>query len=117
VEVCLIAEAIGLAGVGASGWFWRKRLAHFFRWIFRWVFEGDEFFSLLETFFNEAAVLWFVFPFLDTLYQNRKAGDAPAPNIFKVMEQSWIVALILFILAIIAKKFAKKQRDRNQQGG
>ncbi|MHB1672614.1 MAG: hypothetical protein ACYCSP_00035 [Acidobacteriaceae bacterium] len=107
MEVRLIAESIELVGVGASGWFWRKRLARFFRWIF----EGDQFFSVLETFFNEAAVLWFVFPFLDTLYRTRKAGDAPAPNIFKVMAQSWIVALILFILAIIAKKFAKKQRD------
>ena len=113
MEVRLIAEIIGLAGVGANGWFWRKRLAR----CFRWFFEGDQFFSLLETFFNEAAVLWFVFPFLDTLYQFRKAGDAPAPNIFKVIEQSWSVALVFFILAVSAKKFAEKQRDRNQEGG
>lgn len=113
MEVRLIAEILWLAEAGVGGWFRRKQLAR----CFRWIFEGDQFFSLLEIFFNEAAVLWFVFPFLDTLYQTRKAGDALAPNIFKVMEQSWSVALILFILAIIARKLAKKQRDRNPQGG
>lgn len=108
----LIAEILGVAAAGIASWFLRKQIARFFRWIF----EGDQFFSLLETFFNEAAVLWFVFPFLDTLYQARK-GDTPAPDILKTVLQSWGVALILFILAIIAKKLAKQQSDRNPQRG
>lgn len=113
MKVRLIAEIIVLAGVGANGWFWRKQLVRYLGWIF----EGDQFFSLLETFLNEAAVLWFVFPFVDTLYPIGRAADTPPPHIFKVIEQTWSVALLFFILAIIAKKLADKQKNRNQERG
>jgi hypothetical protein len=73
-----------------------------------WFFESKETWDVVETFFNEVAVLWFVFPLLDLLYQTKHAGDTNPPNIYMVVGSSWPVSLLFFTMAVFAKKRSEK---------
>jgi hypothetical protein len=111
VKVRLIAEiAVGVSALAAVG-IWRNKVWHFVVRRSIWFLEGDSFFSLLETFFNEAAVLWFVFPVLDTIYRIKRAGETEQqPNILVIVGTSTGAAMVFFIAAVIAKKYAEKRK-------
>lgn len=72
---------------------------------------GISFFKLLETFFNEAAVLWFVFPLLDAIYEEHKNQKGIG---YIGIGVSWLVALMLgtfaAVFAKIAENLEKKER-------
>ena len=54
-----------------------------------------------ETFCNESAVLWFVFPFLDTIYEH-KNHDLP------LLHDAYKVSAMFFIFAVILSHAAGK---------
>lgn len=71
-------------------------------------------YSLAETFFNEAAVLWAVFPLLDAIYDRRKGVNQPS---YRSIAASWGVALILFCVGwwcglIAARKIGEEEEER-----
>jgi hypothetical protein len=73
-----IVELVGTLAFGSVYAIFRKRInkaaSRFGDWFAEFVL-GPEFYKVAEVFFNEAAVLWFVFPLLDNIYQVRKPND------------------------------------------
>lgn len=55
-----------------------------------------------ETFCVEAAVLWFVFPILDSIYDPNKQRIAP------LLKQAYLVAGMFFIFAVILSHAGKE---------
>ena len=53
-----------------------------------------------EQFLVEAAVLWFVFPVLDMIYDHRKISDP-------LLMQAYIAAVIFFIAAVVLSHVGK----------
>ena len=93
----------GIAGVitiGVAGLVYKRWHARINRWVasaLTWIrdFLTDEkTCKVAETFFVEAAVLWFVFPVLDSIYDPTKRGD-PA------LGQAYIFSAICLLFAII----------------
>jgi hypothetical protein len=69
------------------------------RWI--WVFLlHEKACKVAETFLVEAAVLWFVFPVLDSIYDPTKRGNP-------VLWQAYIVSAVCFVGAIIVAHAGK----------
>jgi hypothetical protein len=56
--------------------------------------------KVAETFFLEAAVLWFVFPLLDTIYEHKTLTDP-------VLRQAYIFSLFCFIIAVTLSHIGK----------
>jgi hypothetical protein len=79
----------------------KARIKSLFLAIVDWSIRASEFWELLETFCNEAAVLWFVFPVLDGIYD--RAESKPAPPIRSILV-SFGVAFWFFIAAVYCKK-------------
>src|ERR1700733_5090650 len=96
----LIAGIVLLAMV-LGGWLCRRQLRSFLRWVTYHSIETSEMWGLAETFWNEAAVLWFVFPLLNTLYE--RAKDKPPPST-KAVLGSFAVAIVFFSVALFCKK-------------
>lgn len=71
-------------------------------------FGTKEFYALLETFFNEAAVLWFVFPLIDAIYKIKSSTDTQSPSIVRIVATSWSAAGAFFYLAVNAKRNAER---------
>jgi hypothetical protein len=105
VKVRLIAEIAGVAIMGGAGWLCRRKL----RKHANWLLEGGAVNSLLETFFNEAAVLWFVFPVVDALYRAKKPGEVEV-NILWITVTSWLAAGVFFYFAVLSKRFAARRK-------
>jgi len=77
----------------------------------KWSIGSSEFWSLAETFWNEVAVLWFVFPVLDDLY-DRARNQSPLS--VKSILGSFGVAFICFLLAFYCKKKEMKLREKEK---
>lgn len=60
---------------------------------------GPKFCKVAETFCNEVAVLWFVFPLLDTLYQHGNIKDP-------LIREGFAVSSIFFIFAVVLSHIA-----------
>lgn len=58
---------------------------------------------VVETFFIEAAVLWFVFPLLDTLYDHGALSG-------RQLHGSFVVAGAFFIFALVIAHIAKDEK-------
>ena len=58
--------------------------------------------KVAETFFLEAAVLWFVFPLLDSMYGPQKLSDP-------LLRQSYFAAGLFFFFAIILSHAGKEE--------
>ena len=54
-----------------------------------------------ETFLNEAAVLWFVFPILDEIYQHKKLTDP-------ILRQANLAAAVFFLGAVALSHIGKE---------
>jgi hypothetical protein len=108
----LIVESAGalLAGSAILGamWKWRMRTIAALRYAYAGV--GHQAFTLLETFFNEAAVLWFVFPVLDALYPKDQGTHMRMAN---VLLTSWVGAFAFFCLAVFFKKLADMSKPKD----
>lgn len=54
-----------------------------------------------ETFFIESAVLWFVFPTLDVIYEHKSVTDP-------TLRQAYLAAIIFFVAAIVLSHVGKE---------
>jgi hypothetical protein len=112
VKIRFIVESLGaaLAGFGVLGAVlkWRVRVLAALRYAYAGI--GHQAFTLLETFFNEAAVLWFVFPILDALFPKDQGQHM---GMQKVLIISWSGAFALFCLAVVFKKLADISKPKD----
>lgn len=106
----LIVGAATLPIVGIAYAIWRKKINQKATRLWNVVsdgFVGKSFFSVMEVFCNEVAVLWFVFPLLDSLYESR-IPNAPGPSISGIL-LSFVLAGFFFVLATYFAKLAEKE--------
>jgi len=87
---------------------WRARvnrgLAMFGDWV--WGFVTDEkTCRVAETFCNEVAVLWFVFPLLDNLYDPNKRLSDPT------LHGTFLIAGMFFLFAVVISHIAKGGKE------
>lgn len=99
----LLAVVIGLVVTGLvyKSWFARINLwaASAWKWVLGFLTD-EKTCRVAATFFVEAAVLWFVFPVLDSIYDPTKRGD-PA------LGQAYIFSAICFLCAVILSHAGK----------
>jgi len=113
----LIGETLLILSEGAIiAWFYRNEIRDRGRNLkaaAKRVLGQSTFFALRETFFNESAVLWFVFPLLDAIYTARRPEEK-LPSTSSILG-SFAVALFLFIVGlksgIVAKKKFQEERE------
>ena len=82
---------------------WRARINSWVVSASQWVYgfaTDEKTCKVAETFFVEAAVLWFVFPILDSIYDPAKRGD-PA------LGQAYLFSAICFVCAVILSHAGK----------
>ena len=107
VDIRWIVVPVGLIVVAlAYGRWWRRinhGLAAAARWLFRFLLDSKTC-SVAETFCNEVAVLWFVFPLLDTLYDHKHLNDP-------FLRQSFWVSGLFFLFAIALSHIAGKDKE------
>ena len=84
-----------------GGWFWRLRLKSYAKRFYKWSLGSSAFWGLAETFWNEAAVLWFVFPVLDSVYEKSNNGPSPSAKLILV---SFVLAGVFFFAAVYSEK-------------
>lgn len=111
----LILGAVGLLSIGIVGWFGRFKFKKYAKAFYSWSAGTSEFWGRAETFLNETAVLWFVFPTLDTLYE--RSNDRPSPTVTAVLV-SYAVALFAFFAAVYSeKKRVELEKREEKEGG
>jgi hypothetical protein len=71
-----------------------------FRWLWKIAFDKKTC-KLAEEFCLEAAVLWFVFPLLDSIYDPTKRGTP-------VLMQGYVLAVAFFLFAVILAHVGKE---------
>ena len=83
--------------------------------IYKWSLGSSVFWGRAETFWNESAVLWFVFPLLDGIYD--RARDKPSPTVRSILA-SWVFAALFFHAAVYSEKRKMKleQLERLEKG-
>ena len=96
--------------LGAKGL--RDKLRNFAKAIYNWSLGSSVFWGRAETFWNESAVLWFVFPLLDGIYD--RARDKPPPT-FESIIVSWLFAALFFNAAVYSEK-RKIKLERLEKG-
>lgn len=62
------------------------------KWLFKIALDHKTC-KVAETFFTEAAVLWFVFPILDIIYEHREMSDPK-------LRQAYIASIVCFLAAV-----------------
>src|ERR1700723_3240010 len=82
---------------------WRARINIAFvaagHWIAR-IVKDPKTYRVAETFCNEVAVLWFVFPLLDAIYDPNRAGKP-------ILLPAFLVAGLFFVFAVVLSHAAK----------
>jgi hypothetical protein len=79
-------------------------------------FGTSDFWSIAETFWNEAAVLWFVFPLLDSIYNHAQGQPRPSN---RAIYGSFGAAAAFFMVAVFCKqieKFVVKRKPTTEGG-
>lgn len=83
---------------------WRLRINSWIvevaKWLGRFAMDHKTC-KVAETFFTEAAVLWFVFPILDIIYEHRQMSD---PS----LRQAYIAAIVCFVAAVALSHMGKE---------
>lgn len=101
-----------LALVWAGIWTWRNRRDLSERWAslivrLNKVFGKSTLYEQAEVFFNEAAVLWAVFPLLDAIYDKREGMKSP--SLWSILV-SFGIAFVLFCLGLYCNLIGKRKR-------
>jgi hypothetical protein len=116
VKIRQIVESVSaglVVAVAISSGIWkRRRIASHFRGLFTEAEAIVNFSGLLEVFFNEAAVLWFVFPLLDAVYEAKKNEAIHLAEAAKIIGVTWGIALLFFYFAVYFKKLEKTAEKR-----
>ena len=77
---------------------WWRRINGWFvdasKWLLGFLFHSKTY-KVAETFFNEVAVLWFVFPLLDSLYEHKSITDPFLRHAFAVSGLFFLFAIVL----------------------
>jgi hypothetical protein len=76
-------------------------------WAYRFLLDPKTC-RVAETFCNEVAVLWFVFPLLDEIYEHTKHPDDPLLH-DPLLHQAFWVSGMFFIFALILSHIAGRQ--------
>lgn len=96
---------VGLIVVALAYVRWRKRINTAMvitgTWVYRFLVDPKTC-GIASTFCNEVAVLWFVFPLLDTIYEHGKRGDP-------LLRQAFKISGLFFVFAIVLSHIAGKQ--------
>ena len=70
-------------------------------WLYR-IVKDPKTCRVAETFCNEVAVLWFVFPLLDKIYEHWKdVGNNANPANLPSLRQAFLIAGLFFLFAIV----------------
>lgn len=89
---------------------WRTRISlgavYALKWLYKFVLDPKTC-RVAETFCNEVAVLWFVFPLLDTIYEHGKFRDDP------LLHQAFWVSALFFIFAIVLSHVAGRHEKED----
>jgi hypothetical protein len=83
---------------------WWRRINSWIVAIGKWLFRialDDKTCKVAETFFIEAAVLWFVFPILDIIYEHRNIGDP-------ILRQAYVACIFCFLAAVALSHMGKE---------
>lgn len=126
MSVRLIVEiSVGVAAAAIAGaiWFWKQGIVENIARIWKRLADscsGVSFFKILETFLNEAAVLWFVFPLLNKVFPevNSQAKSEPSTTNWSGIGRigiSWLAAFMLFIGASVIGKVAENLEDEKER--
>jgi hypothetical protein len=112
IELVLGSVLIIAAGIGV--WFLRARIGAVWALIKAKVkpfLQGTTFFRLGETFMNEAAVLWFVFPLLNVLYPEHTGNQQSLGwlSVLGTLAVSWSISGFLFIIGLVLGFLAEKK--------
>jgi hypothetical protein len=70
------------------------------KWLYRIALDHKTC-KVAETFFTEAAVLWFVFPILDSIYEHRVLSDP-------LLRQAYVAAIFCLLAAILLSHMGKE---------
>lgn len=103
----LIFGLIVLLGIAFAYRRWRasvnEKFAFFWDRLWKFLF-GPRFCRVAETFCNEVAVLWFVFPLLDSLYQPRQLD-------MRLVREGFGVSAVFFIFAVVLSQIAGSEGE------
>jgi len=71
------------------------------KWLYRFL-KDPKTCRVAETFCNEVAVLWFVFPLLDSIYEHWKDGENKTgrPDLPSLHQAFWVAGLF-FVFALV----------------
>jgi len=94
--------AVVVAAIAYGRWWSRINswIAVTAKWLFRFALDHKTC-KVAETFFTEAAVLWFVFPILDIIYEHREMSD---PS----LRQAYVAAIACFLAAVALSHMGKE---------
>lgn len=107
------SRLIGMVGIAAAivallvYLRWRGRVNRAFAAAGRWVgkiVKDPKTYKVAETFCNEVAVLWFVFPLLDAIYDPTRRGRP-------FLAPAFMVAGLFFAFAIVLSHSAKEGNE------
>jgi hypothetical protein len=108
----LIAGIASLALALVGCWLCRRWLPKGLKWVVYHTLETSEMWGLAETFWNEAAVLYFVFPIVDSVYQRTK--DKPPLSTNGILGTLGAV-LVFFSVSLFCKKRHQHLAEKEMQ--
>ena len=109
---CWIVGIALLALVPVGFWLCRRWLRKGLKWVVYHTLETSEMWGLAETFWNEAAVLYFVFPIVDSVYQRTK--DKPPLSTNAILGTLGAV-LVFFSVSLYCKKRHQHLAEKETQ--
>jgi len=81
------------------------------RWLYR-ILRDPKTCRVAETFCNEVAVLWFVFPLLDSIYEHwKEAGKTTNQQNLPSLRQAFFVAGLFFLFAVVLSHVAGERKE------
>ena len=107
------AAALIVAGIAFLRWHdqidaWIMRALG---WIYRFL-KDPKTCKVAETFCVEVAVLWFVFPLLDLIYEHwENVDNGPNRPALPSLHQAYLVAGLFFLFAVVLSHIGGKAED------
>jgi hypothetical protein len=98
VDIRFMVGTVGLIVVALAYGRWQSKINFGItvgtKWIGRFLIDPKTC-KTAETFCNEVAVLWFVFPLLDTIYEHKNPDTRLLHDAYKVSAMFFLFAVIL----------------------